>query len=348
MVVPTTVLTPLTPTLPSSGAHSTFDDKTDTQSPGAFSVGSQDISQDASTLTASNIATAPILSSGTYSVSDGKTIIPNPGAFSVKSQGISQDISTITVSNTATAPILSSGGPSVSNDKTIIPSLGAFSVGSQGLPRGSSAIPTSNIATPIVLTSGGDLTIGDKTITPNPTAFTIGSQVLSQGGSAITISNTPLSLGPAGLIVDMTKTIQLDPALEFTIEGQGFTAAPTGFDIDGVTLLPGQPGLTIDGGKVVASLGSGGDGIVLVEGGSTTTIPLAQTTTIGLGGVIMSGFAPIDLPTKTPLVTSSSLAPNGSEIYFNGRGSRILAIKFSSWWQLLFVVICTVPILLYS
>ena len=82
----------------------------------------------------------------------------------------------------------------------------------------------------------------------------------------------------------------------------------------------------------MASLQSGGDDIILVGDGSTTTIPLVPTTTIGLGGVIMSGFAPIEPPLSTSSVTASSTGPNGTEIYFKGQSSKRIDIHASIWF----------------
>ena len=193
---------------------------------------------------------------------------------------------------------------------------------------------TFNVAGPVILPSGAVLTIDGETITPDPTVFTIGSQVLSQSGPAITLSNTPLSLGSVGLVIGTTETVLLGPALEFTVDDLRFTAAPSGFLVDGQTILPDQSGVTIDDGKMVASLGPGDDDIILVDGGSTTTIPVAQVTSIGLGGVIMSGFAPVGMPERTAVVTTSSTAANGTIVFLTGRSSKTIDTCALRWRRL--------------
>lgn len=199
-------------------------------------------------------------------------------------------------------------------------------VKSAGTMRGteiSRILPTS----PVILPSGALLTIGDETFTPNPIAITIGSQVLSLSGSAITVFNTPLSLGPDGLVVGMTETVQFDPTLVFTVNSAVFTAAPMGYDIDGHTLVPGSA--VEIASDVMASLGPSGTDIVLIGSSRTTTIQLAPTTVIGLGGLIMTGFGPIGQPPPAmKTVTASATGPNGSIIYFYGTGTRSTSMHF--------------------
>ena len=284
---------------------------------------------------ASYAGTSPVIASGLGTVNPEDTM-----------QSVSQAAS-------ATAfDFASSAAPPDSADSTFGGKTGELdpSASLGGLQDISQTIPItteSNAAAPLVLASGAELIIGDATFLPNPTMFPVGSQVVSQGGPAVTIFNTPLSLGSLGLLIGTTKTVLFDPALEFTIDGQAFTAAPSGFEADGKTLLPSRPGLTLDGGKIVASLSPDDGDIVLVENGRTTTIVLTQTTSIGLGGVIMSGFALIDPPQITPSGLSSSRMANGSEVYFTGRGSKILAIPSLRWCLPLFVFAGIVTVSLY-
>ncbi|KAL9118755.1 MAG: hypothetical protein Q9187_004698 [Circinaria calcarea] len=135
----------------------------------------------------------------------------------------------------------------------------------------------------------------------------------SDTGQAVTISGIPtLSPSQAGLVLGST---------EIDVNGQAFTVAPTGFAVDSMTLLPGSPAITISG-TIVASLDAEGTDLVI----GTRTISLPKTTaSVGLGGLIISGFRPIGEPSSSPIATtakSNTTTNDGTIMPFSGNGGR--------------------------
>ncbi|KAF6231719.1 hypothetical protein HO173_010021 [Letharia columbiana] len=141
--------------------------------------------------------------------------------------------------------------------------------------------------------------------------------ILTPGGNAATISGTTYAIpsDDSVLVVDgQLVPFPTQTALQsvFTVGGQIFTAAPTGFAIGGQSVTLDGTAATLDG--TVVSLGPSG-----VQVGSKT-IPLtsAQTTEAGLGGLIMSAFGSGGEPGATVG------AGNGSSVVaFTGGSSRV-------------------------
>lgn len=159
-------------------------------------------------------------------------------------------------------------------------------------------------------TSAGVYTIGGETITAGPSSeVLLGGQTLSLGGAAATVSGTIISLDSVGLVVGHnTYSIPAashEAAPLLTFGGRVYTANTLGdFVVGSQTLLPGGAGITISGTPV--SLAPS-DGDVVAAG---------ETSSIGLGGLIMGGFGG-----KIATTTSSALA-NSSVVAFTGQAGR--------------------------
>lgn len=130
--------------------------------------------------------------------------------------------------------------------------------------------------------------------------------IISAGGSPITVSGTVYSIisgGGSDLVASKTAaTVPKTVQSVFQIDGQPFTAIPTGFAISGQTIAEGGSAVTIGG--TVYSLGPSG----LQIGSSTIPLNAEQTGEASLGDLIMSGF--IGAPTAiSGAGNSSSVMP---------------------------------------
>ena len=116
--------------------------------------------------------------------------------------------------------------------------------------------------------------------------FVIASQTLTPGG-IITVLGTPIRLpqGAADVVIGTsTQTLSsavITPADVITVGGQIITANPTGFALEGGTVLPGGKGVMVSGTPV--SLGIGG---TLVVGNSSVVLP---TQGPGTGAAVFEG-----------------------------------------------------------
>ena len=102
------------------------------------------------------------------------------------------------------------------------------------------------------------------------------------------------------------------PSSVFTVGGETFTAAPTGFAVSGTTLSPNGPAVTIGGTAV--SLGPPGLPI------GSSTISLAATTPAGLGAYILSAF---DAPAATTVATTGNGNWSANGTALTGSGTRL-------------------------
>lgn len=149
-----------------------------------------------------------------------------------------------------------------------------------------------------------------------PVTLTNGA-VLTPGGNAATVSGTTYAIasGDSGLVVNgQTVSFATESKMQsvFTVAGQVFTAAPTGFAIGGQIVALDGSAATLDG--TVVSLGPSG----LQVGSKTMPLTSAQTTQGALGGLIMSGFRSGGDPGTT------AGAGNGSRVVaFTGKSSRV-------------------------
>ena len=144
---------------------------------------------------------------------------------------------------------------------------------------------------------------------------------LTPGGNAATVSGTTYAIpsDDSGLVVN-GQTISFPSQTKFqsvfTVAGQTFTAATTGFAIGGQSVALGGIAATVDG--TVVSLGPSGVQI----GSKTMALTSAQTTEGGLGELIMGGFGSGVQPGGTAGGTAGG--GNGSRVVeFTGDSSRV-------------------------
>ncbi|MCJ1244776.1 hypothetical protein MMC30_001976 [Trapelia coarctata] len=239
---------------------------------------------------------------------------------------------------TNTLTIDSTGGYVV-DGHTLLPGQPAVTVSGTIISLGPSSLvlgtQTYALPTPSrdLLTPGAVITAAGQTFMPNPTGFAVAGTTLREGGPAITVSGTPISLGPSGLVIGTSGTslpfmITSPSPSKFTTDGVTFDAASTGFVVNGVeTLLPGQ---AVTVGGTVVSL-TPGESILVI---GSDAIPLRETTTMGLGGLIISPFGPPGSP-ASPTATATTTYANGTVLtFFAGKGSRAGVV----WWKMGVVV----------
>lgn len=209
-----------------------------------------------------------VIGGSTVSLNNVPRITPAPNSPAFVFGG-----STFTANPTAPIVIggqtLSPGGPIITVSGTRL----SLATSASQVLIGGATIPLNSNTNPI--TAVPALTVGGQTITANPASqYVIAGQTLVPGGPAITVSGTRLSLAPsASQLVVGSSTIPLiaSGALPtLTVGGQTLTANPSSqYVIDGQTLAPGGPAITISGTRI--SLGSSASALVV----GSTTIPLS-------------------------------------------------------------------------
>ena len=133
-------------------------------------------------------------------------------------------------------------------------------------------------------------TVAGEMFTPNPSAFSIAGTTMYAGGPAITVAGTSISLQPSGTLILGSSTIPLlasvtasPPVLDIsglTIEAHSSLAV-----VDGVTIRPGAPAVTVDGKNV--SLEAGGS--TLDVGTGRFAMPTGATNGSGKVWVLEGG-----------------------------------------------------------
>ena len=223
----------------------------------------------------------------------GQTVVPNPTGFVIASSSVLPGSSAVTISSTPVS-LDPSGILAVGSSRFSLPPQSVFIVGTRSFtanPTGfvldGATIPGAAAqtvdGTVISLGRSGALTLGSNTIslqspsptpatttaftvagqtfTPNPSAFSIAGTTISAGGPAVTVAGTVISLQPSGTLILASSTILLlasqtaAPPVQnidgFSVEAQSSLAI-----VDGVTIRPGAPDVTVDGHNV--SLEAGG------------------------------------------------------------------------------------------
>lgn len=134
------------------------------------------------------------------------------------------------------------------------------------------------------------LTFEGSTYTADASSdFVIASQTLTPGG-VITVLGTPISLEPGAsdaVVGSSTQSLAMatiTPADIITVGGEIVTASPTGFAVEGMTVLPGGKGVLVNG--TLVSLAPGG---TIVVGNSTKVLPTEGPKGTGLGGGVFEG-----------------------------------------------------------
>ena len=155
--------------------------------------------------------------------------------------------------------------------------------------------------------------IGGETITADPTGFSIHGSEILPGSPPVFFSGTPISLGTSAILVIGSSTIDLSGQTSapnaFNVDGQTFTANPTGFIVAGSQVLPGGSAVIIAG----TTLSLSPSGVLDIGGASinlATQVPSADI--INVGGQTFtanpSGFQ----------IDGSSILPDGTPITISG------------------------------
>ena len=159
------------------------------------------------------------------------------------------------------------------------------------------------------------LTLDGSTYTADASSdFVIASQTLIPGG-IITVLGTPISLAQGavdavvGSSTQMLSSAIITPADIVTVAGQTITANPTGFAIDGTSILPGGTGAMISGTPVSMNLGG-----TLVMGNSSVVLP-TQAPTTG-PAVFEGGQRKLALPGLESLVVYTTLCTLLGALFF--------------------------------
>ncbi len=298
----------------------------------------------------------------------GETITADPTGFSVYGSQILPGSPAVLVSGTpislgtsanlviGTSTISLSGQTSANafkiGDEDFVANPTGFTVaGSQVVPGGSAVIvsgTTLSLSPSGVLDIGGasinlaspapsedSINVGGQIFTANPTGFTIAESQVLPGGSAVVVSGTTLSLSPSGVLdiggASINLASQVPSADIVNVGGQIYTANPSGFQIDGSTILPSGTPVTISGTPI--SLDKSGklhvgtssvdlipfqsatpglftvngltftaepsavavDGVTFTAGGAATTLG-GQRISLGLNGSLVVGSTTVAVP----------------------------------------------------
>ena len=181
-------------------------------------------------LTAGGV-TVSLAPSGILVVGTQTVALQQPNVYTVAGQTFTAAPSAVVVDGTSLLP--GGAGITVSGTPISLEPSGTLLIGSSAI-----ALPT---ALPNVYTVGGQI------VTAAPSAVVVDGTTLVPGGAGITVSGTPISLEPSGTLLIGSSAIALPTALPnvYTVGGQIVTAAPSAVVVDGTTLLPGGPGITV-------------------------------------------------------------------------------------------------------
>ena len=271
----------------------------------------------------------------------GQTVVPNLTGFVMVGSSLLPGSSAVTISKTPVSLDLS-GILAIGSSRFSLPPQSVFTVGTRsfianptGFVLGGVTITPGAVAqtvdgTVISLGRLGALTLGSTTIslqspsptpttttaftvagqtfTPNPSTFSIAGTTISAGDSAVTVAGTVISLRPSGTLILGSSTIPLlasqtasPPVLNinsFSVEAQSSLAI-----VDGVTIRPGAPDVTVDGNKVNLEAGgstldvgtgrfamptraaNGSAGLLIFEGGGRAVgVSLISVLICGIAG----------------------------------------------------------------
>ena len=291
---------------------------------------------------------APSISPPETLTAGGERVVPDKTGFLIAGSQVLPGRAPVYISGTpvslGTIGNIVIGSSSV-NLPTQNPAPDTFEFGSEtitadptGFPiHGSQILPGSPpvflSGTPISLGTSGNLVVGSSTIglsgpifhsdafnvdgetfTANPTGFTIARSEVLPGGSAMVVSGTTLSLSPLGILHIGGASINLEsqvPSADVVNVGdQTLTANPSGFQIDGSSVLPGGIPITISGTQV--SLDRSGEPHV---GTSSVDLVPFQTATPGVFTVDRLTFT---AESSAVAVDGVTITPGGAAITLGG------------------------------
>ncbi len=156
------------------------------------------------------------------------------------------------------------------------------------------------------------LTIGGQTFVPNQSGFNIAGITVRPGAAPTSVAGIPVSLDPSGAVFIGGSKVDLPPGQQYptntispqfySVGGELFSPAATGFRVVNSQILPGGSAIQISGTRV--SLGTTGD---LVIGSSTVHLPAptpAPANVFRIGGSTVTanldGFSVVGGPEILP------------------------------------------------
>ena len=223
---------------------------------------------------------------------------------------------------------------------TITPDAAPVTVDGTRIFIGSSALVVGSVSVPIVLPPvplipGQATTMNGQIIQPLTEGLSIAGQTLTPGASPITISGTPISLGPSSLIIG-SNSFAVPVPRQTWIPGQvtiinGQTIQPLtngGISIDGTTLTPGAPPITVSGTSI--SLGPSS----LIIGSNSFAVPVPRQTWIPGQVTIINGQTIQPLTNGGISIDGTTLTPGAPPITVSGTsmslGSSALIVGSST------------------
>ena len=220
---------------------------------------------------------------------------------------------------------------------TITPDAAPVTADGTRIFLGSSALVVGSISVdvvlpPVLLTPGQATEMNGQVIQPLTNGgISIAGQTLTPGASPITISGTPISLGPSGLIIGSSSfAISLPrqswiPGQATTINGQVIQPLMNGgISIDGTTLTPGAPPITVSG--IPVSLGSS----ALIVGPSTISldseVPEHLVTTVA-GQAVTADPTALEVGSLTLTPGGPGTSLSGTLVSLNSDGELIVGTR---------------------
>lgn len=168
----------------------------------------------------------------------------------------------------------------------------------------------------------------------DPILTLINGDIISAGGQAATVSGTTVALAPnddALVVNGKTSPLPPRPIPLLTVAGQIYTPAPTGFAIEGQSVLPGGPAVTFAGSTF--SLASGSNALIVND--VPTPLPSAAISIFKIGSQAFTpaptGFAVGSQsvlpggPALTVAGSTFSLASGSNALIINGKPTPIAA-----------------------
>lgn len=163
------------------------------------------------------------------------------------------------------------------------------------------------------------ITIGHQPLAIAPNAISLAGTTLHPGDPALTISGTPISLGSSVFVIgSLTEplpppqpTIYSHPHYT-TIGRHTISLLPSAIIVDGTTLHPTDPAITVDGD--VISLNSS----ILIVGTHTQKLILPQPTPTPTPSHLTFAGASIAIAASNIVIAGHTLTPGGAAITANG------------------------------
>ena len=269
----------------------------------------------------------------------GLTFIPSKPEPSQEQKGPMPsvaDITTVSALNPSSAPVKSGPGPVVVGGFTIDSYPSIYSIAATTLTQRGPGVTISGTRISI---EPSNVVMGPQTFqlppslptdyahktSPNLIGFSVAGTFIT-AGAMVTVSGTPVSLGLSNIVVGTRMTplpSNLLPSAELIVGGQPLIAAPTGFPIDGISLLSNGLAVTIPGTPV--SLDASG----IVIGTRIVTEPFASSPPI----ITVAGETFLANPTGF-LVGNVTVSPNGAPVTISGTpislGSSAIVIGTST------------------